>query len=169
MSEADETPTFSINDQTEARHTFVLKLTDRPGAMEIIAATFAHRGLSLTMTLGNDGTQDTNGHATVLVHFRATLARKNAVRASLSRLSRVVSLREHDENDTQVRQTALIRLAPETPLPHALGVFVQAIPNETDGDVLCVLLGVPRAVGDLINALRETGVLLAVTQTVLAL
>jgi len=31
-----------------------MKLTDQPGGMEIIAATFAHRGVSITCSLGNE-------------------------------------------------------------------------------------------------------------------
>ena len=162
MSETNEA-------QQAQRHTFVLKLTDRPGGMELVAATFAHRGLSLTMTLGNDGTQDAEGHATVLVHFLATPARKEAVRASLSRLSRMVSLREHGEHDAQVRQTALVRLSPGTLLPHASGVWVEAVPNSDNDDIICVLLGSPPPVIALLDELRQSGSLLAVTQTVLAL
>lgn len=155
--------------ETVQRHTFVIKLTDRPGGMELIAATFAHRGLSLTTTLGNDGARDANGHATVLVHFEASPARKEAVRASLARLSRVVSLREYAENDTKVRQTALVRLADGTPLPHAPGVWAEAIGqnDHTDGTI-CVLLGLPDAINALLDELRESKSLVAVTQAVLA-
>lgn len=32
----------------------LLKLRDKPGAMESIAATFAHRGISLATILAND-------------------------------------------------------------------------------------------------------------------
>ena len=161
MSEKTETP---------QRHTFVIKLTDRPGGMELIAATFAHRGLSLTTTLGNDGARDASGHATVLVHFEATPARKEAVRASLARLSRVVSLQEYAENDAQVRQTALVRLVSGTPLPHAPDVwaeFVGSSDGSSDG-AICVLLGLPESINALLDELRESKSLLAVTQAVLA-
>ena len=51
----------------ESGYAFVLKLTDHPGGMEVIAATFAHRGVSLACSLGNDGALDPEGRATVIV------------------------------------------------------------------------------------------------------
>ena len=39
----------------------MLKLTDQPGGMEVIAATFANRGVSLACSLGNDGALDPEG------------------------------------------------------------------------------------------------------------
>ncbi len=174
-------PGLTSDNTAATRHTFVLKLTDRPGAMELIAATFAHRGISLTMTLGNDGTQDSAGHATVLVHFHSTPARKEAVKATLSRLSRVVSLCEYGADAPDVRQTALIRLTPGSPTPQASGVFVEPVQTLSSAPSDCppeiahengpvfVLLGSPQAVSALLNTLRQNGALVSATQTVLAL
>ena len=77
------------------QYAFVLKLHDQPGGMEIIAATFAHRGVSLACLLGNDGTLDPEGRATVIVTFCATPAKKEIIRRALGRLSRVRSLAEY--------------------------------------------------------------------------
>lgn len=98
---------------TLRRYTFALTLTDRPGGMELIAATFAHRGVSIHSTLGNDGALDPDGRAQVIITFSATPARKEALKGALSRLSRVVALAEHTDDDNAVYKTALLRIEAE--------------------------------------------------------
>ena len=153
-------------------YTFVLKLTDRPGAMESIAATFAHRGISLSSTLGNDGTLDPNGHAIVLVTFTATPGRKESLRNALRRLSRVVSLAEHGADAATVRKSALVRLSPEAPTPALpLGTpgIVDLLDSEPDGSRLFAVFGPPAAVDALLNAARSAGHLRGVTYALVAL
>ena len=55
--------------------------------MEIIAATFAQRGVSLACSLGNDGALNPDGRATMIVTFCATPAKKEIIRRALGRLS----------------------------------------------------------------------------------
>ncbi len=97
-------------------YAFVLKLTDQPGGMEVIAATFAHRGVSLACSLGNDGALDPEGRATMMVTFSATPAKKEIIRRALGRLSRVRSLVEYPMDAPELRKTAVLRLAGAEPL-----------------------------------------------------
>ena len=154
-------------------HTLVLKLNDRPGGMELVAATFAHRGISLSLSLGHDGALDPDGYATVLVHFRATRARKAAIKAALSRLSRVISLREYDAQDREVRECALVRLAAGAPapaLPASAKGHVDVVTIDPDnGDTLYSLVGLTDAIDKALQAARDAGHLRAVTYAVLAL
>lgn len=161
-------------DYAPSDYTFVLRIDDRPGVMELIAATFAHRGLSLTSTLGNDGTLDPEGVGTVLVRFRATPARKEALKATLLRLSRVRSVTEpgiDSDPKTEVRQSALLRLAPGAGSPESgPDCYVEIVSiNATSGESTFALLGTLEAVGARIEAARKAGVLRKVTQTVLAI
>lgn len=159
-------------DEETLFYTFVLKLTDRPGAMELVAATFAHRGISLSSTLGNDGTLDPEGRAIVLVTFTATPARKEALRNALRRLSRVVSLTEHGANDATIRKSALVRLAPDAPmpvLPSGSPGSVDLLECEADGCCLFAIFGPPAAVDTLLNAARQAGYLRGVTYALVAL
>ena len=160
------------------RHTLVLRLRDRAGAMELIAATFAHRGISLGWTLGSDGSDTPDGYATVIVHFAASPARTLAVRRALERLSPVASVTEAD-NHAVVQKTALVRVewgTPPPPTSSALWVHTvrEGAPPDTqtgesgDGSVY-LLGGTPEAVEAALQSLRETNALQAVTQTVLAL
>jgi hypothetical protein len=155
-------------------YTFVLKLTDRSGGMEMIAATFAHRGISLSTSLGNDGALDPDGRATVLVTFAATPAKKEALRRALSRLSRVVSLVEYPADSPLLRKTALIRLRRSIPeIPD--GVTVERVgagaENATGGggEATLLLVGSPRAVDAVLEAAAERGDLGGVTHAVFAL
>ncbi|MES2461828.1 MAG: hypothetical protein V4671_14685 [Armatimonadota bacterium] len=159
-------------DESALFYTFVLKLTDRPGAMESIAATFAHRGISLSSTLGNDGTLDPEGRAIVLVTFTATPARKEALRNALRRLSRVVSLVEHSADAATIRKSALVRLAPNAPaptLPPDTPGSVDLLDCEADGCCLFAVFGPPVAVDKLLNAARQAGHLRGVTYALVAL
>ena len=149
------------------RHTFVLKVNDRPGAMELIAATFAHRGVSLHSLLGNDDTLGADGLATVLVTFSAPPARKEALRGALGRLSRIVSLTERTDA-AHLRKSALIRVAPATLLPDAPLYHTEKIAADESGDTYAVL-GEPADVDALLHSLKDAGALRGVTQTILAL
>ena len=154
-------------------HTFLLKVTDRPGAMELIAATFAHRGISLTDNLGNDGTLTPDGHAVVLLHFRATASRKETLKNTLKRLSRVLSVVEYAADHPILRRSALLRLAPGAPapaLPEGVGGTVEFLAGcEEGGECVYAVSGPAQAVEALLESARVAGVLRAVTQTVLAL
>ena len=153
--------------------TFVLKLTDQPGGMELVAATFAHRGISLCTSLGNNGDIDPDGRATVLVTFAATPAKKEILRRALGRLSRVLSLVEHPEGSSDLRKTALLRLAARAAapaLPEGVPGTVEAVRvDEESGETTYLLVGVPDVVDALIVAARDSGDLREITQTLMAL
>jgi len=114
MKDEQETDAALAPPTISRRFTFALTLTDRPGGMELIAATFAHRGVSIHSTLGNDGALDPDGRAQVIVTFSAAPPRKEALKGALSRLSRVVALVEHTDDDGGVHKTALLRIEAES-------------------------------------------------------
>lgn len=147
---------------------FLLRLRDKPGALESIAATFAHRGVSIRMTLANDSDDDPEGLATAMVTFRATEARKEALRTVLGRLSRVVSVTERTGDEPSLRQAALVRVSGEA--FEAPGLHVETL--ETDpqsGERTVALFGPPRLVEAVLADLREKGCLRAVTHATLGL
>ena len=92
-----------------ADYAFVLRMDDRPGAVELVAATFSRRGTPLTATPGNSGILEPDGSAVVLVRVRATSARKEGLKKTLARLSRVRSPVEHAQDSTDMRRCALVR------------------------------------------------------------
>lgn len=158
-----------MNGETRS-YTFLLRLTDRPGGMEAVAATFAHRGVSITSTLGHDGAIDPMGRATVLLTFTSTEPRKEALRNALRRLSRVVEIVEYDDGDAALRRSVLIRLSPDAPAIASLpGTIVERIEQEEDGSVLYALFGPPGVVDALLDAARNAGHLRALTYATLAL
>lgn len=154
------------------QYTFVLKLSDdRPGGMELIAATFAHRGVSLTISLGNDGALSPDACAMVLVTFTATPAKKEAIKGALSRLSRVLSVEEYASNDAGVRKAALAWLAPGAPAPAlSVGSVERVGENAETGETLYALLGRPEEVDEALRTAQAAGHLpRGVIQTTLAL
>lgn len=149
--------------QTE-RYTFVVKVADRPGTLEIIGATFAHRGVSLSATVGCDGSLDPDGRATITLHFCATQRRKEVLRATLARLNRVQSVREVPSQ--LVQAVALVRVAPDAGLPLTeAAVFPLPSPGR---EPVYRLIGTPEAVESAINAWRNAGKLRSVSYGVLA-
>ena len=162
-----------------SRWTFVLKINDRPGAMELVAATFAHRGISLHALLGNDNKSGADGLATVLVTFSAPVAKKEAMKATLGRLSRVVSVTERTQADASLRKCALVRVAAtsdKTPAD-AMSIALETMPctiesiacDRETGETIYMITGTVRTVDGIIRKLRGNGTLKSVTQAVLAL
>lgn len=121
-------------------YAFVLKLTDQAGGMELVAATFAHRGVSLSTSLGNDGALDPEGRATILVTFWATLAKKEIIRRALSRLPRVRSIVEHPTNSAALRKVAIIRLKGAGLPDGRPGAKIELIGRDPQEDSLAFLL-----------------------------
>lgn len=151
-------------------YALLLKLRDKPGAMESIAATFAHRGISLATILANDASSAPDSLATVLVTFRTTAKRKEALKATLARLSRVVSVTERTDGDAALRQSALVRLAPSAALPTDPQVQISRLDADAaTGETLWALFGPPASVEACVAALRSAGTLRAVTMAVVAL
>ena len=148
-----------------AGYAFVLKLTDQPGGMEVIAATFAHRGVSLACSLGNDGALDPEGRATVLVTFFAPPAKKEIIRRALGRLSRVRSLVEHPMDSPDLRKTAVFRVEGRWPAAQIEEIRHDPMANETT----YLLVNTPVFVDALLAEVRASGRLRDVTTTVIGL
>ena len=138
--------------------------------MEVIAATFAHRGVSLSCSLGNDGAHDPEGRATVLVTFSAPLAKKEILRRALTRLSRVRSLVEHPIDSPDLRKTAMFRVAALPPGSEAKVKRVEEIFRDAGtGETTFLVVDTPRAVDEFLDRLLESGQLRDVTTTVIGL
>lgn len=152
-----------------AGYAFVLKLTDQPGGMEVIAATFAHRGVSLTGSLGNDGTLDPEGRATVLVTFSATPAKKEIIRRALTRLSRVRSLVEHPVDSPALRKMAMFRVAGGAELPGTAARLERVAHDPAAGETTYLIVDTPGVVDAFLAEALASGRLRDVTATVIGL
>ena len=152
-----------------ASYAFVLKLTDQVGSMEIIAATFAHRGVSLECSLGNDGAPDPDGHATVIVTFRAPPAKKEILRRALGRLSRVRSLAEYPLDSPHLRKTAVLRVAGDVAPPTPPAYLEEIVRDGAAGETTYLLVDRPAAVDAFLERLRVESRLREVTTTVIGL
>ena len=151
-------------------YAFVLKLTDQPGGMEIIAATFAHRGVSLACSLGNDGALDPEGRATVIVTFTATPAKKEIIRRALGRLSRVRSLAEYPLDSVHLRKTAVFRVAGEISGERSATIRLERIArHEASGETTYLVVDQPDAVDAFLETFRREGRLRDATATVIGL
>lgn len=169
---------FKIMSHELTKHTFVLKVADRPGAMELIAAAFAQRGVSLSSSLANDGALDPQGHGTVLLTFAATPAKKEVLRRALSRLSRVQSLVEHPPDSPLLRKTALLRLAASAPAPAlpagVVGLVEKVAEDAANGDVArgeatYLIVGPAHIIDSMLQNARAAGHLRDATHIVIAL
>ena len=143
-----------------ASYAFVLKLSDSPGGMELIAATFAHRGVSLESSLGNDGTLDPEGRATVMVTFSAPPAKKENIRRALGRLSRVRSLKEYRLDSPNLRMTAVFRVqgGPEDFGFGLDGLRLEKLPGDDgSGESTFFLVDTPAVVAGFLARVRATG------------
>ena len=143
-----------------ASYAFVLKLSDAPGGMELIAATFAHRGVSLEGSLGNDGTLDPEGRATVMVTFSAPPAKKENIRRALGRLSRVRSLKEYRLDSPHLRKTAVFRVegGAEDFGFELDGLRLEKLPvDDGNGESTYFLVDTPAAVDSFLARVRATG------------
>ncbi len=143
-----------------ASYAFVLKLSDQPGGMELIAATFAHRGVSLESSLGNDGTLDPEGRATVMVTFSAPPAKKENIRRALGRLSRVRTLTEYPLDAPNLRKTAVFRVkgGPEEFGFEFGGLHLEELPGGAcEGERTFLLVNTPAVVDDFLARLDATG------------
>jgi acetolactate synthase small subunit len=153
-----------------ASYLFVIKLTDHPGGMELIAATFASRGVSLMSSVGNDGGLDPTGRATVVVTFSAPPAKKEIIRRALTRLSRVTSLAEHPMNSHSLRKTAVFRMDGYGAVEHRMASILERIAhNETTGEITYMLVDTPAKVDSVIKDLRATNRLRDVATSVIGL
>lgn len=151
-------------------YAFVLKLTDQPGGMELIAATFAQRGVSLACSLGNDGALNPDGRATVIVTFRATPAKKEIIRRALGRLSRVLSLAEYPTDSAHLRKTAVFRVAGEiTPGNRPLPRLEQIEQHEAIGETTYLIVDRPDVVDAFLETLRAENRLRDAATTVIGL
>ena len=152
-----------------ASYAFVMKLTDQPGGMEVVAATFASRGVSIACSLGNDGALDPQGRATILVTFAATPAKKEIIRRALGRLSRVRSLVEYPMDAPQLRKTAVFRLAgAEAFAPTLPARLLEGLAGPED-ERTYLLVDTAATVDAILEEARHGGRLLDVSATVIGL
>ena len=151
-----------------ASYTFVLKLADQVGSMEIIAATFAHRGVSLVCSLGNDGAPHPDGHATMVVTFRAPPAKKEIIRRALGRLSRVRSLTEYPLTSPHLRKTAVFRVAGGVP-DGSPARLEQIAHDDAANETTYLLVDRPEVVDAFLERVRVSGSLRDVAATVIGL
>ncbi len=155
---------------TADSYAFVLKLTDQPGGMEVIAATFANRGVSLACSLGNDGALDPEGRATVLVTFSAPPAKKEIIRRALGRLSRVRSLVEYPMDSPRLRKTAVLRIGGKWPQsPGELSRLEEIGYDEAIDETTYLVVNTPVQVDNFLAEVRASGRLRDVTTTVIGL
>ena len=153
-----------------ANYLFVIKLIDQPGGMELIAATFASRGVSLSSSVGNDGMLDPSGRATVLVTFSAPPAKKEIIRRALTRLARVYSLTEHAMGSAALRKTAVFRMDGYGAVEHRMASILERIAhNEATGEITYMLVDIPAKVDAVIRDLRATNRLRDVATSVIGL
>ena len=152
-----------------ASYAFVLKLNDQVGSMEIIAATFAHRGVSLACSLGNDGTPDPDGHATMVVTFSAPPAKKEIIRRALGRLSRVRSLTGYPLASPHLRKTAVFRVANFVVPENFAARLEQIAHDEAVGETTYLLVDRPEVVDAFLEQVRAGGSLRDVATTVIGL
>ena len=151
-------------------YAFVLKLTDQPGGMELIAATFAQRGVSLACSLGNDGTLNPDGRATVIVTFSATTAKKEIIRRALGRLSRVRSLAEYPLDSPHLRKTAVFRVTGEVVSAEQSPIRLEQIEqHEPSGERTYLIVDRPDVVDAFLENIRLDGRLRDATTTVIGL
>ncbi len=170
MDERDPLTSHATMEPIQPSYAFVLKLTDQPGGMEVIAATFAHRGVSLSCSVGNDGALDPEGRATVLVTFSATPAKKEILRRALGRLSRVRSLVEHPMDSPDLRKTAMFRIAEGSPDSEVPARRLELIFRDpASGETTYLIVDVPQVVDDYLAKLLASGRLRDVTTTVIGL
>ncbi len=154
----------------DSSYAFVLKMTDHPGGMEVVAATFAHRGVSLACSLGNDGSMDPEGRATVIVTFCATPAKKEILRRALGRLSRVRSLVEHSMHSPHLRKTAVFRVAGEIgPGERRPARLEEVARHGATGETTYLLVDSPTVVDAFLETVRADGQLRDATTTVVGL
>ena len=153
-----------------ASYAFVLKLTDQVGSMELIAATFAHRGVSLSCSLGNDGAPDPDGRATMIVTFSAPPAKKEIIRRALGRLSRVRSLAEYPLDSPHLRKTAVLRVAGELAPGGPSPVHLEEITRDgSSGETTYLAVDRPGIVDAFLEQQRAGGCLRDVATTVIGL
>lgn len=157
---------------TPENYTFVLRLADRPGALEVVAATFAQRGVSLCTSLAADSALDTEGQGKILVTFSATPAKKEALRRALTRLSRVQSLVEYPPDSELPQKTALIHLwagAPAPEFPTDAVTVVKKLSGGEDGEAVYLVVAPVLLMDGYLQEARRNGYLRDATQCVLAL
>jgi acetolactate synthase small subunit len=162
----------SADPSKPSSYAFLLKMSDQPGGMELIAATFAHRGVSLEASLGNDGALDPERRATVIVTFSAPPAKKENIRRALGRLSRVRSLTEYALDSSHLRKTAVIRVQGGIDDLGAVpaGMWLDQLPGDGEsGEARFVLMDTPAAVDAFLSQVRETGRLRDATAAVIGL
>ena len=96
-------------------HVIAIGLQDRPGAAHSVADVFAARGLQMEAFQGTSDNLSADGHAALLVLFRATPERAHLVTRVLRRLSSVRRAERLDADDPRLLLSVLVAPPNEVP------------------------------------------------------
>lgn len=96
-------------------HVIVIGLHDRPGAAHSVADVFSARGLQMEAFQGTSDSLSPDGHAALLILFRATPERATLVTRVLRRLSSVRHAELIDAGDPRLRLSVLVAAGPTPP------------------------------------------------------
>lgn len=116
---------LDADDITFPLHVIAIGLQDRPGAAHSVADIFAARGLQMEAFQGTSDSLSADGHATLLVLFRASPDRANLVTRVLRRLSSVRRAERLDANDPRLLLSVLVAT------PDAVADGIRLIPLDT--------------------------------------
>ncbi|SDH37421.1 hypothetical protein [Propionivibrio dicarboxylicus] len=122
-------------------HVIVIGLHDRPGAAHSVADVFSARGLQMEAFQGTSDSLSPDGHATLLILFRATPERAALVTRVLRRLSSVRDAELIDAGDPRLRLSVLVAAGPTPPASvHLVSIDAQtALAIGMPGDLLAWL------------------------------
>lgn len=105
----------SVRNSAFPHHVIVIGLHDRPGAAHSVADVFSARGLQMEAFQGTSDSLSADGHATLLILFRATPERAALVTRVLRRLSSVRHAELIDADDPRLRLSVLVAAGPTPP------------------------------------------------------
>lgn len=151
------------------RWVFVLKVQDRPGSLSAVASVFSNRGVSLDMILGNSMARSTPETDTIVVSFRSHERRKEELRRTLERMSRVRGVQDYSWDSPELRAFAVARITKEAAEAGAdPGLVLEQI-NESGDHCTVLVSGTPEEVERAVTRWREDGKLVDLVTGVLSL
>ncbi len=150
---------------------FLLKLRNRSGVLLALTSLFADRGVSIESLTAHAGVWPGTGSGTAILTFAASAAKKDHLARLLGRSAAVHELTEYRYEDARhARKSALARVtlsaaALVAGLPP--GILCDIVSAE-EGQTLALLLGPPHLIDTALAALSESGALLEMDSTVIA-
>ena len=104
-----------MDDRDFPLHVIAVGLHDRPGAAHSVADVFSARGLQMEAFQGTADSLSADGHAALLILFRASTERAGLVTRVLRRLSNVRSAELLAANDPRLMQSVLVEAPDAAP------------------------------------------------------